>query len=146
MIKRLKKQLKNKTGGKGYGIRIILILTVCLFVGCFNRPVKPPEKLSGIPEKAKWYGGADGGCWILINNTPIKNQYYIECYFDGTGELWEKDVYELDTLITGKTFTAKELADSIAGYSGSDFVFTTIIRNGENIRLHRIQSVIEKNN
>lgn len=139
--KETKKQLKNKVGGKNYGISLILI--VYLLVGCFNRQVKPPEKVSGIPEKAIWYGGADGGCWILIDSTPIRNQYNAECYFDSSGELWDKGVYEIDTLITKRTFTVKELTDSISGYFGSDFISTSIVRNGKWVSLTRVQ--IQKN-
>ena len=66
--------------------------------------------------------GADGGCWIIIHDTDTVNRFYVRCFFDGSGNLWEEGIYEVDTTVTKRTYTAEELRKVIIGYVGDDEV------------------------
>jgi hypothetical protein len=65
---------------------IVFIISLC-FISC-NSEVKPPVKVSGIPEDAVWFGGVDGGQWILcekIDTTMFR--YRCKIYNEKTGRL-----------------------------------------------------------
>src|SRR5690349_19245620 len=49
---------------------------------------KEPERVKGIPEKAFWVGGADGGNWYLVEDVNShKNMASIKIYNDNNGSL-----------------------------------------------------------
>ena len=98
------------------------ILSLFLWTGCIHRKVEAPSRPSNVPQEAQWYGGADGGCWIIIHDTDTVNRFHVRCFFDGSGNLWEEGIYEVDTTVTKRTYTAEELRKVIIGYTGGNTV------------------------
>ena len=60
----------------------------------------------------------------LLDNydTDTINRFHVRCFFDGSGNLWEEGIYEVDTTVTKRTYTAEELRKVIIGYVGDDEV------------------------
>jgi hypothetical protein len=49
---------------------------------------KEPVRVKGIPEKAFWVGGADGGSWFLVEDVHShRNNAVIKVYNDNDGSL-----------------------------------------------------------
>ena len=101
---------------------LAFIFSLFLWTGCIHRKVEAPPRPSNVPQEAQWYGGADGGCWIIIHDTDTVNRFHVRCFFDSDGELREEGIYEVDTTVTKKTYTAEELRKVILGYTGGDIV------------------------
>lgn len=59
---------------------------------------------------------------IIIHDTDTVNRFHVRCFFDSDGELREEGIYEVDTTVTKKTYTAEELRKVIIGYTGGDIV------------------------
>ena len=126
-----KKRQSARVCGKSCGIvprndrafvPLAFILSLFLWTGCIHRKVEAPPRPSNVPQEAQWYGAADGGCWIIIHDTDTVNRFYVRCFFDGSGNLWEEGIYEVDTTVTKRTYTAEELRKVIIGYVGDDEV------------------------
>lgn len=75
--------------------KIIMILAVVgvlgyvgfrFFIQGMNRPCDPPERPTGLPLTAKWFGGCDGGNWIELVSTT-ENKYRLKVYRDWDGVL-----------------------------------------------------------
>jgi len=65
---------------------LIVCILGLLLISCNAQ--QPPQRLPNIPKEAKWYGGKDGGCWILVQHTDSMNLFRITTYFDNSGEIW----------------------------------------------------------
>lgn len=98
--------------GSKYIIKFLLFL---LILGCSAQ--QPPDKLPNIPEGAKWYGGSEGGCWLLVEKTDSVNIFDITIYFDNTGEIWEKGNYKIVPKINTSVVT-DSLTKYIEGFDG----------------------------
>lgn len=62
-----------------------LIITSCLHK---KEETKSPLRVKGIPEKAFWIGGVDGGNWYLIDDIhDHRNSAFIKVYNDNDGSL-----------------------------------------------------------
>lgn len=71
---------------------------ICFVIfGCVNhQKLNPPEKPKGVPEKAFWVGGADGGSFYLIEQIDSTNKSaVIKVYNDYTGDLIEGKLFHL---------------------------------------------------
>lgn len=54
----------------------------------FNRVrIKEPVRVKGIPEKAFWVGGPDGGNWYLAEDAHDRNNVSLKVYNDQDGGL-----------------------------------------------------------
>ena len=93
-------------------VPLAFILSLFLWTGCIHRKVEAPPRPSNVPQEAQWYGGADGGCWIIIHDTDTVNRFHVRCFFDGSGNLREEGIYEVDTTVTKRTYTAEELREA----------------------------------
>ena len=48
---------------------------------------EPPPRPPGVPEKAVWYGGLDGGRFYLLRPAPADGTYSLKVYNDWSGDL-----------------------------------------------------------
>lgn len=93
----------------------ILYVLVLLIIACNAQ--QPPQRLSNIQKAAKWYGGRDGGCWILVQRTDTINLFIITAYFDNSGEIWEKGSYTIEPKVN-HVIVADSLMNYIEGFDG----------------------------
>lgn len=63
-----------------------LLLMACK-TGARSTEVDAPPRPQGVPEKAVWAGGLDGGAFILLNPTSPAGRYAGKIYDDNTGEV-----------------------------------------------------------
>lgn len=129
MMKKRKKQARNKTGGNSFGMviksSVILFILIPLLCACCwnNKKVEAPPREPGIPESAIWHGGIDGGVWIDMDTTEIPNQFHVHCYFDGSGRTWEKGIFLLDSLSVQENYSIEKLHGVINGFDGVRIFF-----------------------
>ena len=66
---------------------LVVLLAICHMSVVFA--LSPPERVAGVPEKAIWAGGLDGGSWILCEkqNTTVHS---CKIYNDYNGNLIAK--------------------------------------------------------
>lgn len=67
----------------------LILIFILIISSCLNKNNKEkPVRANGIPEKAFWVGGHDGGNWYLIDYIhPHKNNVHIKVYNDIDGSL-----------------------------------------------------------
>ncbi len=117
----------------------LLLFLVCTLTSCLNsRVIKVPERVVGIPDNAIWYGGIDGGTWIKIDDTDVDNQYYVECYFDTSGDLLDKGIFKMEECPDYETiYTAREMRDLVSYFDGK-YIGLKIKCNNHYIRLYKM--------
>ncbi len=72
-----------------------LILATLFFILCYSvfvllnsaEPVPLAKKPQGVPEKAFYIGGPDGGHFLEIEPAESANDYQVKVYHDFTGQL-----------------------------------------------------------
>jgi hypothetical protein len=79
--------------------RPVAAAILVVFAGCDivtgGEPV-PPSRPSGVPAKAVWAGGIDGGRFLLMSPANPDGTYPLKVYNDYTGELEFGGVVRLD--------------------------------------------------
>jgi hypothetical protein len=115
---------------------ILFLILLFLLVSCESK-VKVPSKVAGIPEQAIWFGGLDGGQWILYEKYD-SSQFRYKCniYNDYTGDLtatgdfilrkyeWNNNLKEFSYSLLGKELDSLKFS----GYDGvSIFLDTSIV-------------------
>jgi hypothetical protein len=101
----------------------------------FNSHItKPPERLSNIPQKAKWCGGADGGNWYEVTKVLPNNIFMIKIYNEGSGEIEVDTIFTLNSDCTFKHIDSITLIKSINGYDG-DKILLNMPDKGERCSL-----------
>ena len=67
---------------------IIAFLLITFACSIKQDETKEPVRLKGIPEKAFWVGGTNGGSWFLVEDVHShKNNAVIKVYNDNDGSL-----------------------------------------------------------
>lgn len=72
-----------------------LVMMACK-TGARSTQVKAPPRPSGVPEKALWAGGLDGGAFILLTPTSSVGRYVGKVYDDNTGQVIFSGTLKLD--------------------------------------------------
>ncbi len=78
-------------------ILIITVIIICLILVLLSLefifdsaeiPCDPPEKVEGVPKKASWGGGCDGGFWFeLVKLNKNSANLRVRIYSENDGEL-----------------------------------------------------------
>lgn len=102
-------------------IAFILVLVGLIVGGALavlrpeNADPRPPQRPAKVPVGAVWSGGADGGHWFLMDQTPPSLNFSI--FHDGTGELITQGTFLAEANSTCQTKGPVSLGDVI-GYDG----------------------------
>lgn len=97
-----------------------------LFITMCNVATKPPKRKSNVPNEAQWYGGKDGGAWILINSTDFSNQYEVVVYFDSDGSIWSNGLYKVCRYCQEDSMKVEEIRNNISTFDGESVILKTI--------------------
>jgi hypothetical protein len=100
------------------------------FTMCSNNPVKPPERHSAIPKEAIWYGGADGGAWITVNEGDSINLFKVKVYNENDGSLWADVIFTVSNNCSDTVLNVEGVRQSINFYDG-EIIGLTNIRKGK---------------
>lgn len=140
-------QKRKKHGMKNfhYGSVSLLLFFANTLIGCLNSgTTKAPERPAGIPEDAILYSYEEGVKWqkgygwIKIDDTDIMNQYSVECYYDQTGELQEKGIFELEECsMHNRAYTAKEIKELISDFDGN-YIYLNLKCDNKTLRLAKM--------
>jgi hypothetical protein len=99
---------------------IFPLLFVVLIVSCSDKKgqAKSPARVKGIPEKAFWIGGVDGGNWYLIDSiSNQRNSAFIKVYNDNDGSLLISKKFDLICQLDNQTLI-KNLKEQINFFDG----------------------------
>lgn len=116
-----------------------LFFSIFLFTMC-KQDIKPPKRVKNIPNEARWYGGADGGCWIKIDSTKAVNEYRVTVYFEGDGSIWSNGLYNLCEKCESKNLTIEEIKNLIDGFDGESIILN-VIHNKKYCSLNKVSNV-----
>lgn len=86
-------------------LALLLVLLSFLLEGCGK--VSPPERPAGVPAKAVWAGGVDGGAFIVCEVDLARDVNHCKTWNDHTGDVWESGEYRLGN--TNRAARASEL-------------------------------------
>lgn len=118
-------------------IILMLILLRCIYIGTFFiidyirvKTFKPPERLSMIPEGAKWIGGPDGGEWFFLRRKQ-NSIYYIEIYDDLTGIKIYDTSFVANKICNEKIDTIKNIVQYFTFFNGHKIYLN--LTNGSNL-------------
>ncbi|WP_089407040.1 hypothetical protein [Granulicella rosea] len=97
---------------------ILLIVSVGMYgVGCRSAELRPSHYPAGVPAKAIWAGGADGGAYIYCSIDDVHDANDCTVWNDSTGEIVEQGKYRLVRHNRGAK--AAELDYSFADFGGT---------------------------
>lgn len=112
---------------------IIVLITLVLFVMC-NSKTKAPERHANVPMEAIWYGGSDGGNWIIVDESTTNNHFKLRIYNDFTGELNRDEIFILNKACSELKFDADSICKYINAYDGERLILS-VIREGKHCYL-----------
>jgi len=98
----------------------ILLLFALLSISCSHKKeeAKSPLRVKGIPEKAFWIGGVDGGNWYLIEDIyDHRNSAFIKVYSDNDGSLMISKKFDLICHLDNQTLI-ENLKEQIDAFDG----------------------------
>lgn len=98
------------------------------FIDGMNKPCSPPDRPTGLPSTAEWFGGCDGGNWIELLSLD-DGKYHFKIYRDWDGVL----VMDADFVLegcNGLTLTADSWKKLITYYNQEDS-FAVLAVNGK---------------
>ncbi|MFR8835084.1 MAG: hypothetical protein ACLVGG_02660 [Bacteroides nordii] len=78
----------------------------------------PPKRHKDIPDDTYWYGDTINGFWMSVKGTKKENVFYVEVYFRESGQLRDKNFYELDSFCAERNYTVDEIRKHIYDYAG----------------------------
>jgi hypothetical protein len=106
------------------------------FIDGMNRPCSPPERPTGLPANAKWFGGCDGGNWIeLISSTDSKYRFKVYRDWDGVLSM------DADFVVEGcdkLEITSENWIGLISYYNQSDSLAYIMIKDQSDCRLKSV--------
>jgi hypothetical protein len=77
------------------GLAVAFVALSCKIRQVETEP-EPPPRPKGVPERAIWAGGLDGGSFIVLESTSVPNRYSAAVYDENTGEVVFKGTLSLD--------------------------------------------------
>ena len=98
----------------------VLIFSI-IFFSClvYKSKISTPAKPKGVPKKAFWIGGADGGNWYLVEYVhPHKNNAFIKIYNDNNGNLIASKRFILICNLSESSTHIDNLQDQIMAFDG----------------------------
>ena len=116
--------------------KLILLTSVVLLSCNSSVPLPAPSKVAGVPKKAIWYGGSDGGCWIEVAGVIDNKLYQLNFFNDFTGEKQDSGVFRLCDNCSSITLDSVALVKQISGYDGQS-VILSITKNDKNCFLEK---------
>ena len=109
--------------------KILVLVLVAAIVGSgiyfftASSEVIVPDRLSNIPEQAKWVGGTDGGNWYEVVDEISTNSFKIRIYNDHNGEILADTIFNVNADCTAQQqFNSETLMSAIMGYNGYDIL------------------------
>jgi hypothetical protein len=107
-------------------IKIIILGAICMFfLSACKLGNFPPERKDNIPEESRWYGGSDGGVWILISSANFPNQYKVVVYFEN-GSIWSNGLYQVCKYCQTDSMNIEEIKNNIEAFDGEAIILRTI--------------------
>lgn len=112
---------------------LLVVFISFLFTMC-RTSTKSSPKPSSIPPEAVWYGGQDGGHWMVVKKGNDKNAFYISIYNDFTGEIEKETLFSLSKSCCDLGFNIDSIYKHINAYDG-ERVLLSIIKEGKSCYL-----------
>lgn len=116
---------------------VLVILSIITFSKC-NSNTEAPKRLENIPLEAQWYGGADGGAWITVQESEMTNTFTIKIYNEFNGSLWTEGLFKISDNCSNKLFTKEDITKNINAFDGTR-IFLTQSQNGKYCSLEPIK-------
>ncbi len=101
-------------------ITYFLLLTILFACDIQHEEVQAPPRPESVPATALWIGGPDGGVFVKVSMTKVKNIYFGTIYFDSNGEI----CYQGPFRYTGDDAFEVDDKSSYSGWDG-DYLFLT---------------------
>lgn len=115
---------------------ILLAISIIFLLNCNSSTSQSPAKVDGIPEKAIWCGGSDGGCWIEIVRVLDNKKYQLNFFNDFTGEKQDSGIFMLCDNCSSMTIDSITITKQISGYDGKNLILL-VTKNDENCFLEK---------
>lgn len=97
-------------------IILALVISAC---SAKNDRKQDPQRVKGIPEKAFWIGGADGGNWFFVHEVNNhRNNAFISIY-NVNGSLIIKKNFMVVCRVDRPPIWIKDLEQQIRGFDGT---------------------------
>ncbi len=103
-----------------FGIIVVMFVTMC------NVATKPPERKSNIPSEAQWYGGKDGGVWIVVSSSHRPNSFNVVVYNENNGNVIVKGLYRASAECSNGNLTVEEVRKYINAFDGEKILLQKI--------------------
>lgn len=115
------------------GAKIIGALGITLLIGLAiyflmitSDNATAPERHSSIPNEAIWYGGSDGGSWVIVNEGDSTNTFKIKVYNESNGSLWTDGVFTISENCSNTILSVEDVRRSINGFDGKNLILSEI--------------------
>ncbi len=95
-----------------------LLMMCVLFSGACGHAGNKPKRNKNIPAAAQWYGGADGGVWMVVDSSKVLFSYEIAIYNEDTGGLLKKGIYRFSAACQEERIPVIKIKAMIDGYDG----------------------------
>lgn len=113
--------------------KIIGVLGITLLIGIAiyflvitNNSATAPERHSSIPQEAIWYGGPDGGTWVIVNEGDSINTFKIKVYNESNGSLWADGVFTISENCSDTVLRVEDVRKLIEGFDGKNLILSEI--------------------
>jgi hypothetical protein len=119
-------------------IALIISTTIYVFKSHnlhFNSNISlTPERNPLVPKDALWYGGQEGGSWIVVNPGSKPNVFSMKAY-DRSGGLSVAGDFKVDENCANTILSVEEVRKLLNAYNGRKFFLITIGSDNKNCKL-----------
>jgi hypothetical protein len=103
-------------------IFFLIIVAIAYFVFFDHKKNYAPKRLSTIPKSATWFGGPDGGSWILLKKIMPGKVFEINIYNEDTGLQESNTDFKLSPNCNLEELDSVTILKNIEAYDGKDII------------------------